>query len=55
MRNLARVMSYLLAMMLGAYATAEYKFSSPVEDYRWVITFIFFGWFLVLTNKDEKK
>jgi hypothetical protein len=54
-KTLSAVLSYLSMFMIGAYAASQFKFNTPIEDYRWVITSFFFGFFAVLTfNTNEK-
>jgi hypothetical protein len=52
---LSAILSYLGMFMLGAYAASQFKFNTPIEDYRWVITSFFFGFFAILTFNTEEK
>lgn len=49
------ILSYLGAFMLGAYTTAQFKFDTPVEGHRWIITSFFFLFFVGLTFKNKKE
>ena len=40
-------MSYLQAVMLGGYIVSEFKFNTPIELHRWMITSFFFVMSLV--------
>jgi len=47
--------SYLSMFMIGAYTTSQFKFNTPIEDYRWVITSFFFAFFAVLTFNTKEE
>ena len=48
---ISRIFSYVLMFMIGAYATAQFKFGRPVEEFRWVMTSFFFVFFLIAARK----
>ena len=49
------ILSYLSMFLLGGYFTSQFKFDTPIEDYRWIITSFFFLFFVVLTFKTKEK
>ena len=56
MRRFLIFLSYLQAFMLGAYFVSEFKFNTPIEGYRWMLTSFFFVMSLVgaETNKRDE-
>ena len=53
MKKFARFASYLNAFVLGMYACSQFRFGTPVEPHRWIITSIVFVFMLSLAN-DKK-
>jgi hypothetical protein len=54
-KTLTAVLSYLSMFMIGAYATSQFKFDTPIEGYRWMMTGFFFLFFVVATFNTEEK
>ena len=44
---------FICSLMLGAYATSQFKFNSPIEPHRWGFT-IFFGIFFLVSFLNKK-
>jgi hypothetical protein len=55
MRKFMIILSYLQAFMLGAYFVSEFKFNTPVEGYRWLLTSFFFVMSLVGANDTKRR
>ena len=49
------ILSYISMFMIGAYATSQFKFDTPIEDYRWMITSFFFGFFVVSAFNTKER
>ena len=49
-----KVMSYLLAALIGTYAAKQFIYHEPIEGYRWLLTGILFIYFHTLSVKDKK-
>ena len=49
------ILSYLSMFLLGGYFTSQFKFDTPIEDYRWIMTSFFFLFFVVLTFNTKEK
>ena len=47
MRRFLIFLSYLQAFMLGTYFVSEFRFNTPIELHRWMITSFFFVMSLV--------
>ena len=47
-------MAYLLAMLLGVYATKEWIYNQPIEGFRWITTSILFVIFHLKSNKEKE-
>jgi len=45
-------MSYVFAFTLGIYASSQFRFNHPIELHRWVITSLFFLFFLTIKKDD---
>ena len=45
-QNIFKALSYAAAFTLGLYASSQFKFSQPIEWYRWVITILCFVLFI---------
>jgi hypothetical protein len=54
MTNFSKIMAYLLAMLLGVYATKQWIYHQPIEGFRWVTTFILFGIFHLKSIKEKE-
>lgn len=55
MKKVATLLSYGLAILLGVYLTKEFKYNEPIEAYRWITTLLLFGWFLMLSKKEDEE
>jgi hypothetical protein len=49
------ILSYLQAFMLGAYFVSQFKFNTPVELHRWLLTSFFFVMSLVGANDTKRR
>ena len=47
--------SYIWAFMLGGYAVSQFKFDTPIETYRWMITSFFFVMFIIQAFNTKEK
>jgi hypothetical protein len=54
-KTLNAVLSYLSMFMIGAYATSQFKFDTPIEGYRWMMTGFFFLFFVVATFNTKER
>ena len=54
-RYIVAILSYLSMFLLGGYFTSQFKFDTPIEDYRWIMTSFFFLFFVVLTFNTKEK
>jgi hypothetical protein len=54
-KKFMRAVTYLMAFMLGAYFTSEFKFNVPIEGYRWALMSFFFVFYLTILNKNDEK
>jgi hypothetical protein len=55
MRKFLIFLSYLQAFMLGAYFVSQFKFNTPVEAHRWLLTSFFFVMSLVGAADTKKR
>lgn len=55
MRRFLIFLSYLQAFMLGAYFVSEFKFNTPIEGYRWMLTSFFFVMSLIGAETNKKR
>jgi hypothetical protein len=53
MEHFYRVMSYTSIFTLGLYAASEFRYNTPIELHRWVITSFFFLFFLLLSKNNK--
>jgi len=54
-KTLTAVLSYLSMFMIGAYFTSQFKFDTPIEGYRWMMTGFFFLFFVVATFNTKER
>lgn len=47
-------MAYLLAMLLGVYATKEWIYNHPIGGFRWITTSFLFVIFHLKSIKDKQ-
>ena len=47
--------SYIWAFMLGGYAVSQFKFDTPIESYRWVITSFLLVMFIIQSFNTKEK
>lgn len=55
MRKFLIFLSYLQAFMLGTYFVSEFRFNTPIELHRWMITSFFFVMSLVGAADTKKR
>jgi hypothetical protein len=55
MRKFMIILSYLQAFMLGAYFVSQFKFNTPIEAHRWLLTSFFFVMSLVGANDTKRR
>jgi hypothetical protein len=55
MRRFLIFLSYLQAFMLGAYFASQFKFNTPIEAHRWMLTSFFFVMTLVGAETNKKR
>jgi hypothetical protein len=54
-QTLFTIGSYIWAFMLGCYSVSQFKFDTPIESYRWVITSFFFVMFIIQSFNTKEK
>ena len=47
--------SYIWTFMLGGYAVSQFKFDTPIEGHRWMITSFFFVMFIIQAFNTKEK
>lgn len=55
MKYLFLFLFFLSSLLIGAYATSQFRFNKPVEPHRWALTSFFGCFFLVSFLKENKK
>jgi len=53
-KSLFTIGSHILAAMLGAYSVSQFKFDTPIEIYRWMITSFLLVMFIISTFNTKK-
>ena len=54
-KTLFTIGSYIWAFMLGGYSVSQFKFDTPIETYRWIITSFLFVMFIIQTFNIKEK
>lgn len=52
MKDVSKLMSYLLAVLLGIYMASQFIYNQPIEGYRWFMTTVFFILFYNISKKE---
>ena len=55
MKKILYIGSYIWAFMLGGYAVSQFKFDTPIEGHRWMITSFFFVMFIIQAFNTKEK
>jgi len=54
-KTLYKIGSYIWTFMLGGYAVSQFKFDTPIEGYRWIITSFLLVMFIIATFNTKDK
>lgn len=54
-QTLFRIGSHIWAFMLGGYSVSQFKFDTPVDNYRWMITSFLLVMFIIATFNTKEK
>jgi hypothetical protein len=53
MKYLYEALTYINIALLGGYATAQFKFNTPVPLFKWAITLLFFFLWVYLHHREQ--
>jgi len=54
-KNLIKITTHLQAFMLGTYFISEFRFNTPVEWYKWLLSGFFLLFFTLLPMDEDDK
>ena len=54
-KTLFTIGSHIWAAMLGAYSVSQFKFDTPIEFYKWMITSFLLVMFIISTFNIKEK